>query len=349
MLPEYTIQELPQPKGIPWNIQMVNAPSFWAKTKGGGRVVAVIDTGCDQHHQEFDGGARIINPRNFTAVGNLYDVTDKQGHGTHVAGTIAGKTVGVAPEVRIMPLKVFCDDSNRQTGFEFQDAFAEVLRWNRECDVRDRVVAVNCSFGSQMPDAMMAYYIRRLVSDGVVVCVAAGNSGDGNADTHEVFSYPAFLEEVVTVSSVAQDGNIANYSNSFDGIDLAAPGTLIYSCWPGGTYKTISGTSMATPHVTGAVALIADMFYQREGRYPAEGEIDNACPFFPQVEGILFKHIKKAGDSYLYGRGILDLTYETKRWPLYRVQSGAFYNESGADVTKVKVEQAGSPAYKVKY
>ena len=84
---------------IPWNITMVNAPTFWNKTKGGGRVVAIVDTGLNVNHSEFAG--RVYNPTNCTGVGAYNDVTDDNGHGTHVAGTVAGATVGVAPEARI--------------------------------------------------------------------------------------------------------------------------------------------------------------------------------------------------------------------------------------------------------
>lgn len=327
---------------------MVNAPSMWEKTRGGGRVVALIDTGCDVNHPEI--AERIVNPRNMINAAAVTDVTDMTGHGTHVAGIIAGKNVGIAPEARIMPFKVEVNNGTLDI-MAIQDAFREIMMWNKNCNVADRIVAVNCSFGSSACDQMMAYFIRMLTADGVVVCVAAGNSGDGNPDTHEVFSYPAFLAEVVTVSSIDQNVNIAHYSNSFDGIDLAAPGTDIYSTWPGGTYHSISGTSMAAPHVTGACALLADWFYQREGRYPKENEMDAAVAHFAQAEGILFKHIRPAsgGSSYLFGRGILDLTFAYNRWRLNRVQVGAYYNSSGAEVVVNKLKTAGFSAYRVKY
>jgi major intracellular serine protease len=347
-IPAYRVFEEVRPTGIPWNIQMVNAPSFWEKSKGNGRVVAVIDTGCQIDHPEFEG--RIINPRNMVGSSKSADVTDKIGHGTHVCGIIAGKSTGVAPQARIMPFKV-----DTPSGFldnlAIHNSFKEIIKWNETCTESDRVVAVNCSFGSSFYDAIMAYYIRMLTAEGVVVCVAAGNSGDGNPETHECFSYPAFIYEVVTVSSIAKDGKIAFYSNSFDGIDLAAPGTDIYSAWPGNTYKTISGTSMATPHVTGAVALLADVFYQREGRCSVEGEMDATVPHLKAAEGVLFKHIKPvpAGSSYLYGRGILDLTFNNNKWALNRVQVGAFYHPSGAQNLVKRINQAGFPAYRIKY
>lgn len=345
-IPQFTIHSAPALMDLtPWNLKMISAPSFWEKSKGGGRIVAVIDSGLDVNHPELVG--RVINPTNTTNEAAYNDVTDTLGHGTHVAGIIAGKTVGVAPEARIMPFKVGVGANLSNNAIH--EAMRHILNWNKKCSPADKIVAVNCSFSGGFYDAMMAYFIRELVADGVCVCVAAGNSGDGKEDTHEIFSFPAYIEEVITVSSINQDGNISNYSNSFDGVDIAAPGTEVYSCFPNNQHKVLSGTSMATPHVTGACALLVDMFYKREGRLPSEGEIDNACEHFPNAEGVLFKHAKKSGSSYLYGRGILDLTYSTTRWPLYRVQVGAFYNQSGQMQTQNNLKKSGFSTYSIKY
>lgn len=293
-----------KPTSIPWNISMINAPTFWNVTKGGGRVIAVIDTGLNVNHPEFAG--RVYNPINCTSIGAYNDVTDTDGHGTHVAGTAVGKTVGVAPEARIFPLKVFGDNNVNEN---INTAFRKIIEHNETCAIQDKVVAINCSFGSTAYDPLMAYLIRELTNSGVVVCVAAGNSGDGNPNTEEIFSYPAYINEVLTTASINQNGMIANYSNSFDGVDVSAPGTYIYSAWKDGGYNTISGTSMATPHVTGTVALLVDKFFLDNGRLPIEGEIDGICPFYPQANGEIFKHIRKVDiDDNLTGMGVLDLS-----------------------------------------
>lgn len=338
MLYPIKIQEVEPQAGIPWNIQMVKAPSFWSQSRGGGAVVAVIDTGLDVNHPEIAG--RVVAP--FDATGGVHGVRDINGHGTHATVTIAGKTCGMAPEGRIMPVKIFPDEpkNNGQIGIYVQDACKYVLDYHRAAKPEDKVVAVNCSWGSQGYDPLMAYFIRRMVSEGITVVVAAGNQGDGDAETHEVFSYPAYIWEVVTVGALNQDGTGAAYSNSFDGIDLAAPGTGIYSAWPGGGYKILSGTSMAAPHVTGAMALIYDAWRKREGIWPTE----------EQAVGVLLKHVRKVPiDPVFVGDGMLDLTWENKRWPLHRVQLGAFYNRDGALTRQNEAKAAGLDTYLVQY
>lgn len=332
----YVPQEVTQQAGRPWNIDQVAAPSFWMKTKGGGAVVAVIDTGLDVSHPEFKG--RVFKPQDLTGGGSI---ADREGHGTHVAGIIAGATCGVAPEARIMPLKVFPDDpSNPNVGLYIQDALRWIWEYNKTASEADKVVAVNCSWGGGTYDTLMAWLIRALVLQGVTVVVAAGNQGDGDPETHEAFSYPAYIWECLTVGAVNKDGTGAIYSNSFDGIDLAAPGTEIYSAWPGGGYKLLSGTSMAAPHVTGAMALVCDAWRDREGSWPTE----------EQAVGVLLKHVRKVKiDPVFVGEGLLDLTWQSTRWPLHRVQLGAFYNESGAKTTEDKARALGLNTYRVKY
>lgn len=332
LFPYITTEAVSQPE-IPWNLVQVNAPSFWARCKGEGAVIAIIDTGLDVNHPDFAG--RIISPRNFTDQGGQEDVTDKEGHGTHVAGIIAGEKTGVAPAARIMPLKVFGQSSN---GDPFENAFKFILEYNQKVPEQDRVVAINCSWGGQ-EDPVMVYQIRELLESGVLTVVAAGNAGDGDP-THVRFSWPGFIWECVTTGATNQDGSSARYSSAYDGIDIGAPGTDIYSTWPGGGYKILSGTSMATPHVTGAAALIYSAFRKREGRYPTSDE----------AEQVLFNHIRKVPlVDELVGKGVLDLTYDTKRWPLYRVQLGAYFAKEGAEKTVERVSAMGISTYVVKY
>lgn len=319
----------------PENLLQVNAPGFWQKQIiGQGGVIAVVDTGLDISHPEFTG--RVVFPANFTQDGGPEDVTDRDGHGTHVAGTIAGGMAGVAPGCRIMPVKVFGPGD----GFQFQEAFRYVWDHNKNCKSEDRVIAVNCSWGGTY-DPVVHYFIRELVNSGCAVIVAAGNSGDGNPDTSECFSWPAFLEEVVTVGALDLTGEKpAAFSSSFLGLDLAAPGTGILSTWPGGGYKRLSGTSMAAPHVTGAYGLISAAWRAREGAYPTEED----------AVKVLFKHVRAVDiDRRLTGRGLLDLSWFNTRWPLHRVQLGAYYSKDNADAAAESIKAQGLSVYQVKY
>lgn len=337
-LPPYIIHDITPQAERPWNLDQVAAPAFWPQSKGGRAVVAIIDTGLDANHPEFTG--RIFKPRNFTTI-DAELVSDVVGHGTHVAGIIAGASCGVAPEARIMPLKVFPDDpKDKNTGLYIQNAYLLILDYNKTAPAADKVVAVNCSFGGEVYDPYMAYLIRRLTDTGVTVVVSAGNAGDGDPETYEVWSYPAFIWECLTVGAVNQGGSAAVYSNSFDGIDIGAPGTAIYSAWPGGGYKAISGTSMAAPHVAGAMALIYDAWRKREGEWPTEEE----------AVGVLMKHIRESIiDSRLVGAGILDLTYMTTRWPMYRIQLGAWFNEHYRNTEDARLKAMKLKTYPVKY
>lgn len=328
-----TIQE------IPWNVIQANAPSFWTVTKGSGVVIAVVDTGIDQNHFEFTG--KIIGARSF--VGNsIYNVIDHSGHGTHTAGTAGGKTVGFAPECRIMPIKVF----EPKTGYEFQDAFQYILTYNKTASEDDKVRVVSCSWGGGY-DSILHFLIRQLIDSGVIVVCAAGNAGDGNAETSEIWNYPGFLWEPITVAAINQDNNIASYSSSYDGIDIASYGTSVYSAWPsnlGGGYKLLSGTSMATPAISGACALIIAAWKKRTGTYPT----------VEQVENVLFKHIKKVNLAKEFvGHGLLDLTWKNTNWPLHRVQVGGFYFQSGQEKCendiKDYVKSLGYGTFKVTY
>lgn len=273
--------------GSPWNILQTNAPAFWPFAQGVSPVGAIIDTGIDTAHSEFKG--RIFMPKSFTGE----PMGDTVGHGTHVAGTVAGATVGMCPWARIMPLKVGFGTS--QTNIQIWDAFLAILDYNKTAKDEDKVVAVNCSFDGPV-DPMMNYYIRALTESGVSVVVAAGNRGDGNPETHECFGYPAYLYEVITTAALNKDGSPAGFSSSFDGIDISAPGVNIVSAAPGGGFVAMSGTSMATPHITGAIMLIKAAFRKKYNRWPTTEE----------TEAILWKCVSPSiYDERLIGRGSL--------------------------------------------
>jgi subtilisin family serine protease len=265
-------------QSLPTGVDRVDADqSSWADIdQNGGTIdsdVAVLDTGIDTAHPDLD------VPGGFDCSGtNTANWTDGDGHGTHVAGTIAAKddttgVVGVAPGARLWAVKVLDDSgtgflSEVVCGLEWVAAHADTidvvnLSLSGKADAADQNPCVG---GAETTPLHIA--ICEVVDVGVPVVVAAGNQGR-NASTR----VPATYEEVITVSAFKDlngepggggnseqcgrrgDDTFPGFSNFGQDIDIAAPGVCIRSTSPGGKYQLLSGTSMATPHVTGAVAL----------------------------------------------------------------------------------------------
>ncbi|MFC7344833.1 S8 family peptidase [Saccharopolyspora griseoalba] len=230
--------------------------------------VAVIDTGVDSSHPDLD----VVGGKNCTLP--MLPPEDGNGHGTHVAGTIGAVdngdgVVGVAPGARIWAVKVLNDAGVGTTadvvcGIDYVAANAGTI------DVANMSLGGAGSDDGQCGRASgdsEHSAICRAVSAGVTFAVAAGNDSADAAN-----STPAAYDEVITVSALAdfngrpgggapatcrqdEDDTFADFSNFGADVDLIAPGVCITSTWPNGGYNTISGTSMATPHVAGGAAL----------------------------------------------------------------------------------------------
>ncbi|MBC7336503.1 MAG: S8 family peptidase, partial [Clostridia bacterium] len=205
--------------------------------------VAVLDTGIDLDHPDLQanikGGINTIHPRKSP--------DDDNGHGTHVAGIIAAadNTVGVigtAPKAWLYAVKVL-----DRRGSGYISDIIEGLDW---C-IRNGMQIVNMSFGTatdvpSLHEALVAAY-----NSGLVLVAAAGNGGPQD----DTVLYPARYEEVIAVSAVDGTDSIASWSSRGPEVELAAPGVDIYSTFRSGTYRVLSGTSMASPHVAGTAAL----------------------------------------------------------------------------------------------
>ena len=235
-------------------------------------VIAVLDTGISPH-VEFEN--RILPGRNtnsqYSDINNVLDDCTEGFHGTHVSGTIAGKTVGVAPKARILPIKILSPigGSTRDVinGLKF------VRDWRGASG--ERVDIVNMSIGcsgvyakSNMAD-FNDYHaiIVELINMGIIVIVASGNSGV------EEESYPASFQEVVTVGAVDINKKVANFSTRSSEVDLCQIGVNITSCGINNEYVVMSGTSMATPMTSGIAALIISKYKKLFGKYMPENVI----------------------------------------------------------------------------
>lgn len=214
--------------------------SYNYSSTGLGITAYVIDTGIESAHPDLVGAVT----GGFTAIADGRGTTDCNGHGTHVAGTIGGNTWGVAKDVSLVPVRVLdCSGSGSNSGVIAGVDFVRTAAAGNH----GKSVA-NLSLGGGASTALDTA-VSNLIKSGVTVVVAAGNS---RADACK--SSPARVPAAITVA--ASDGTdvFATFSNRGKCVDIIAPGVAITSTWLNGGTNTISGTSMASPHVAGAVA-----------------------------------------------------------------------------------------------
>lgn len=229
---------------LPWGIDRVNADVVWGTYTADPIKVAVVDTGIDLAHPDL-----LANVKGgFSAVSYTSSYKDDNGHGTHVAGIVAGAdntigVVGVAPAADLYAVKVL-----DRRGSGWVSDIITGLQWA----IDNNMQVVNMSLGSSTYSATFDAAIQQVIASGVVVVAAAGNSGPGS----NTVGYPAKFAGVIAVSATDSGDTIASFSSRGPEVDIAAPGVSIYSTYKGGKYATLSGTSMASPHVAGVAALV---------------------------------------------------------------------------------------------
>ncbi|MEH7117668.1 S8 family peptidase [Neobacillus vireti] len=266
LIPYRFIAEVAEITEVPKGVEMIQAPKVWDKSKGEGMTIAILDTGCDVTHPDLK--ERIIGGRNFTNddKGNQEVYRDYNGHGTHVAGTIAATqnqkgVVGVAPRANLLIVKVLDQNGSGQYDWIINGIYYAI---------EQKVDVISMSLGGPEDVKELHEAIQKAVDHHILVVCAAGNEGDGQDATNE-FDYPGSYNEVISVGAISLDRQIADFSNSNNEVDLVAPGEMILSTYLDGKYATLSGTSMATPHVSGALALIkvlANQSFERELTVP---------------------------------------------------------------------------------
>jgi subtilisin len=296
-------KDVPQEESYDWGQNRIGVPAVHRRMpglQGAGVKIAVLDTGADVDHPDL----RIEDGLNAMRGGRRKSYQDDHGHGTHVTGIIAARMngrgiVGVAPEARIIAVKVLADDGSGHVS-----DLINGLQWAHE----QRIRVVNMSLGFYQDSVPLKRAVRRLYKRGMIMVAAAGNrpggsatsedgggtnegggdaeendvsacdtsadgggtnEGGGDAEENDVsacdtsqlgVAYPARYPGVIAVAATDYNDSVTDYSLSGPQIDVAAPGgakgseMILSTNWDGG-YALTSGTSQATPHVSGSIAL----------------------------------------------------------------------------------------------
>lgn len=281
--PEYSQQ---------WGLREIQAEEAWNEAASTSEVtVAVIDTGVDYTHPDLSN--RVDTKNDIDYINGDSDAMDDNGHGTHVAGIIAAELNGVGiagvagvANVTILPLKVLDENGD---GDLYDVAMAIMDAADLGADV------INMSLGGYWDERIygkpktMIDAVQYATDKGAVVIASAGNESD-DAENY----IPASIPAVITVSAVDEDLEFADFSNYGSSLDLAAPGNEILSTWPGGGYEYASGTSMATPFVSGVAALLKAQRDELDGSELAGLLLDSATD------------LGKRGRDELYGYGLVN-------------------------------------------
>lgn len=292
------------PQELPWGVNQIDAEKSWSISRGMGTKVAIIDTGIDQNHPDLIDN--LAGGVNFVQSGRGAKVTvdpsawdDDNGHGTHVAGTVAAVdntagVIGVAPDTSLYGVKVL-----NSAGSGYVSDIVSGIEWS----INNNMQVINMSLGLTSHVQALQDAVNSADATGVVVIAAAGNSGDGSASTNEV-NYPAKYTSTIAVAATDSSDRIASFSSDGSEVEIAAPGVDVLSTTLGGGYGTLSGTSMATPHVAGVAAamlaapIVPTADTNQDGRWS-----NNEIRAFMQVTS---DDLGTVGRDVFYGYGLVD-------------------------------------------
>lgn len=245
-LPPYTINQIGDyqtlSQNVPWGISKLDVPSAWAKTKGEGITIMVIDTGFSGHEDNVN------ETKGPSFVAQEPDSRDYNGHGTHVVGIIgacdnATGIVGVAPNSKIISVKAL-DKNGFATGASVERALEYAAK------VKPDIINLSLGSSKTMPDSIYNL-LQKMADQGIVTVVAAGNNGRKGG-----IMYPAKWPMTFAIGAYDIFDEVASFSAVGEEIDFVAPGVEILSTFLNNQYAIMSGTSMAAPFVTGVLALM---------------------------------------------------------------------------------------------
>ncbi|MGY4688455.1 S8 family serine peptidase [Salibacterium sp. K-3] len=239
-----------------WGLEDVKVPDAWDENVTGADVeVAVVDTGISTSHPSLDVAD------GYSAVSYTDSYNDDNGHGSHTAGIIgayqpSAGLMGVAPDVELTAVKVLDENGS--------GALSQVLS-GLEWAIEEEVDIINMSFGTLTDSSSMKAMLDEAYESGIIVTSASGNRGEGEDEDTDRVEFPARYDSVIAVGAVDENHERAYFSASGDAVELSAPGVDIVSTYEGSSYGPLSGTSMATPFVSGAFALLKEAYPEKEG------------------------------------------------------------------------------------
>lgn len=274
---------------LQWNLSAIGAEAARKKgVFGRGVTIAVVDSGLTADHKDLNQNNILTGYNCIHGATDTSDITDNYGHGTAVTGIIAsmidnGRFIaGIADRAKIIPIKI--TDGKSLT---LLDLFAGLKKAvELKCDI------INLSLGGAITDQTALAELKLLIDEaekkGITVVVAVGNGGTD-------INYPAGFDNVIGVSGTDSEGNVSVYSQQNNSIFIAAPGDNVATLYNNGSLAYVSGTSIATPHVTAAVALIKELL----------GDVT-----IDEIKEILKSTAAEAGDvgyDTKFGNGILNI------------------------------------------
>jgi subtilisin/minor extracellular protease Epr len=251
--PDYEVSALEET--VPWGITRIGAPLVHTNVnKGTGINVAIIDTGINYNHPDlrdnYKGGYDFVN--------DDADPVDDNGHGTHCAGIIAAEdndigVISVAPEANLYSLKML--DS---TGSGYISDLIAAIEWaietRKDTDTSNDIQIISMSLGSNSGVTALETACSQAYYSGILLVAAAGNDGNTRG-TGDSVDYPAAYSSVIAIAATDSKDKRASFSSTGPAVELAAPGVNILSTYQDGL-TSLSGTSMACPHVAGTAALV---------------------------------------------------------------------------------------------
>ncbi|CAM4065292.1 S8 family serine peptidase [Saccharibacillus endophyticus] len=236
-----------------WNYQQVAPNTMWDQGfTGNGVKIAVVDSGISEHPElKIAGGISTVGD------GTNANYADDNGHGTHVAGIIAadsgqGNVVGMAPGASLYAVKTL--------GADGKGTLVDLLE-GLDWAIQNNMDIINLSLGGDTDAQSLHDMVDKAYNKGILVVASAGNSGTADNQDQNTVGYPARYDSVISVASVDQNLNHSEFSSAGPRVDVSAPGEVIRSTFPialGVSYKYMSGTSQAAPHVAGELALLKE-------------------------------------------------------------------------------------------